>query len=188
MSVPARRATRARSIRAALAAMAACALPVHATVLYKSIGPNGVIQFSDTPPDNGVVIEERIVSPPSDGQAIAGTLDASPLLAFVNPLEIAAADDLAPDEALARANAQVDLAEHALALARASTWTRREGLRLQSWNRARDDEARIAFYERNLQTARANLVALMNRSPIQKTGVRPQFPFPETPGVQVAHR
>jgi hypothetical protein len=142
---------------------AAYGLPADATVLYKSIGPNGVIQFSDTPPESGVVVETRIVDGRSDGAPVVGTMDGLGLFGFENPLELAADNGLALDDALAKANAQVDLAEHALALARSSAWTRREGLRLQTWHRAQGEDARIDFYERNLAAARANLLALLNR-------------------------
>jgi len=129
----------ARPFRLSIAlfvASAACGLPADATVLYKSIGPNGVVQFSDTRPETGVVVEERIVSAASDGAPILGTADGVSLFGFENPLELAADNGLELDDALAKANAQVDLAEHALALARASAWTRQEGLRLQTWHRA----------------------------------------------------
>jgi hypothetical protein len=138
-------------------------LTAQATVLYKSIGPNGVIQFSDTPPETGVVVEERIVDASSDGAPTMGVIDGLPLPGFENPLELAADNGLALDDALAQANAQVDLAEHALALARSSSWTRHEGLRLQGSQRTQSDAARVAFYERNLESARANLLALLNR-------------------------
>jgi hypothetical protein len=153
-------------IACALLAGAACAWPAGATVLYKSIGPNGVIQFSDTRPETGVVVEERIVDASSDGAPIVGTMDGLSLFGFENPLELAADNGLELEGDLAKANAQVDLAEHALALARASAWTRHEGLRLQSWHRAQGDAQRIAFYERNLETARANLLALMKEGRI----------------------
>jgi len=154
-----------RLFLALLAAMLAGVAPSSgATVLYKSIGPHGVVQFSDTPPEQGsAVVEIRIVSDAApSGEAIAGP-DGLPLLAFANPLELGA-DGVPPDEALARANAQVDLAEHQLALARNDTWERWEGLRLVSSHRSPADDERIAFYERNLAAARANLLAAMRSS------------------------
>lgn len=163
--------------RVAIMALAACALwapAASATVLYKSIGPHGVVQFSDTPPEQGVVIEERIVGSGSDGQPIAVTGDGS--LAFQNPLEISAeGSDPGPD--LARANQQVDLAEHALALARSSTWTRREGLSLSTPRRAAEDNARIAHYEQSLRAARAQLLDLLNRGQARFAGERNGAPL-----------
>ena len=161
MPAPSRHAS-SFAFRLALAVLGAWALPSQATVLYKSIGPNGVIQFSDTPPENGVVVEERIVDAPSDGGPVVVAPDGMPLLAFENPLE-PTDDGLGMDEALAAANQQVDLAEHALALARGSHWTRHEGLRLHNARPTPTDAARIAFYERNLRAARANLLAAMKR-------------------------
>jgi hypothetical protein len=162
------------SLRAALA-FAACALAATsagAVTLYKSIAPNGVIQFSDTPPENGVVVEERIVDPGGAGQPIAG----GATLAFANPLEAVEAG-VPLDDALAKANAQVDLAEHQLALARDSAWTRREGLRLRTAHRTRADDERVAFYERNLKVARARLVELLHQA--QKMGTVPVFSLAE---------
>jgi hypothetical protein len=156
-------------------AFAACALAAPsagATTLYKSIAPNGVIQFSDTPPENGVVVEERRVDGGGDGQPIVG----NPVLAFENPLE-ATGTGIPLDDALARANAQVDLAEHQLALARGSAWTPREGLRLASPRRARTDDERIAFYEGNLKIARAHLLELLQEA--QAAGMVPIFSLAE---------
>ncbi|HSN19421.1 MAG TPA: DUF4124 domain-containing protein [Usitatibacter sp.] len=152
----------ARFVLPALA-LALAAQGAGATVLYKSIGPKGVIQFSDTPPEQGVIVEERVVSDaPRDGRPIVGVQGYAPMLAFENPLENVAGGD-AFDEALARANERVDLAEHQLALARNDTWSPREGLRLSSAHRTPADDERIAFYRRNLAAARANLLALLER-------------------------
>jgi len=158
------------SLRAALA-FAACALAAtsaSAVTLYKSIASNGVIQFSDTPPENAVVVEERHVDTSGGGQTSAGNAT----LAFANPLEAVGAG-VPLDDALAKANAQVDLAEHQLALARDSAWTRREGLHLRPAHRTRADDERVAFYERNLKVARAHLVELLQEA--QKMGTVPVF-------------
>ena len=166
---------RHRPVRFAHAALAACALaasPAWATVLYKSITASGVVQFSDTPPENAVIVEQRPVGEPSNGQPVFG-IAGLPSLAFANPLE-AVAEGAVPDEALAQANAKVDLAEHALALARNSARTRREGLRLHSGERTSADRDRIAFYERNLKLARAHLLELM-----KKMGTVPFFSLAE---------
>jgi hypothetical protein len=164
--------------RALALAIAACTLvpaAASATTLYKSIGPNGVVQFSDTPPENGVVVEERIVGDAGSlGQAVPGAAGAP--LAFANPLEAIAAG-VPLDEALARANAQVDLAEHQLALARGSAWTRREGLRLDAPRRKPTDAERVAFYERNLGIARAHLLELLREA--RKMGTVPFFSLAE---------
>ena len=157
-------ARRARFAAAALfgAAMAIAAGNAGATILYKSVSANGVIQFSDTPPENARVVEMRpIAGPPAAGSAFAS--GGSGLLeAFENPLQTVA-DGTENDAALARANAQVDLAEHALALARRDLWHQLEGLRLDGGARSRTDGERIEFYRKNLAAARANLVAVLRQ-------------------------
>jgi hypothetical protein len=133
-----------------------------ATILYKSVAANGVIQFSDTPPENARVVEVRpIVNAP----AAAGGFSSggSGLLeAFENPLQTVA-DGTENDAPLARANAQVDLAEHALALARRNLWRQLEGLRLEGGERSRTDQERIEFYRKNLAAARSNLMAALRQ-------------------------
>jgi hypothetical protein len=65
------------------------------------------------------------------------------------------------DESIARANAQVDLAEHALALARRSMWSELEGLRLTSHRATASDVERVEFYKRGVVAARQNLLEVM---------------------------
>ncbi|HEX3098270.1 MAG TPA: DUF4124 domain-containing protein [Usitatibacter sp.] len=144
------------------AALTLAAGDAAATVLYKSVSTSGVVQFSDTPPENARVVEVRpIADPPRAGSAFAsggsGLLDA-----FENPLQTVA-DGSENDAALARANAQVDLAEHALALARRDLWRQLEGLRLEAGERSRTDEERLEFYRKNLAAARSNLVAALRQ-------------------------
>jgi len=134
----------------------------NAAILYKSIGPNGVIQFSDVPPENGVIVEQRAVADPSRAGDAFGNPAATPADAFENPLQTVA-DGSEFDTLLARANAQVDLAEHALALARRSMWRELSGLHLESDARSRTDEERIDFYRKNLKIARANLIDTLRR-------------------------
>ncbi len=153
------RLARAAAAGVALAWLAPCA---SAAILYKSIGPNGVVQFSDVPPEHGVIVEERFVPEPPGIGAAAADEGQDPLEALENPLQ-SLADDGASDPALAHANAQVDLAEHALALARGSKAARREGLRLQVAARDPSQEARVRFYERDLAAARANLLEALKR-------------------------
>lgn len=142
------------------AAIALAAGGAQATVLYKSIAANGVIQFSDTPPENARIVEQRSVADPRRGEGFAS--GGSGLVeAFENPLQTVA--DGGSDGPLARANAQVDLAEHALALARRDLWRQIEGLRLRGVERSRTDEERIAFYRKNLAAARSNLMAALRQ-------------------------
>ncbi len=67
------------------------------------------------------------------------------------------------DEEIARANAQVDLAEHALALARGTSSSAREAMQLTGKPRTTTDSQRIAFYERNLYTARRTLLQALSQ-------------------------
>jgi hypothetical protein len=122
---------------------------VHAGVLYKSIGPNGVIQFSDTPPGNGMIVEERTIGSTPAAPATAG----SPLATLD--------DGNADDAELARANEKVDLAEHALALARRALDGDSVRMRLASQTRTPADDDRIAFFEKDLTIARHNLLEML---------------------------
>lgn len=143
---------------AAIASWAGDAAP---TVLYKSVSVNGVIQFSDTPPENARVVEIRpIADAPRAGSFASGAR--ALIEAFENPLQTVA-DGTEKDATLARANAQVDLAEHALALARRDLWRQLEGLRLGGGERSRTDQDRIEFYRKNLASARSNLMAALRQ-------------------------
>jgi hypothetical protein len=104
-----------------------------------------VIQFSDTPPDDKSVLLERRPGGPPKVTNVLQSPDA--------------------DEAIARANAQVDLAEHALALARRSMWSELEGLRLTTLRASATDVERVEYYKRGVVVARQNLMeALRMRS------------------------
>lgn len=132
----------------ALSAAAALASPLQAGMLYKSVGPNGTIMFSDVPPPGDArILEQRSVSSGAEGSvAPAGVgLDLATQL-------------IDSDAALARANSQVDMAEHALALARRNVWAPGDGLKLASRRASRSDEERIEFYKRNVLAARQSLM------------------------------
>src|SRR5260221_14380751 len=91
---------------AALLCCAALTAPASAAVLYKSVGPNGVLQFSDLPPEQGQAVERiRIPDAAPSGATVTVAIDAG------TPRE----DPAETDAAVARASAQLDLAEHALA-------------------------------------------------------------------------
>jgi uncharacterized protein DUF4124 len=173
-------APRARARLAALLALALLAAPAHAGMLYKSIGPNGVVQFSDTPPANGVVVEQRptgivAAAAPALGATSALYPSAGPAS---NPL-VALGDGSGDDEALARANAQVDLAEHALALARRALDADSARLRLKEAARAHTDDDRIAFYEHDLKLARNNLIEMLKarRATLAAAAAEPGAPI-----------
>lgn len=136
-------------IAALLAALAAS--PAGAAMLYKSVGPNGTIMFSDVPPPaDARIVEQRPIGAagsPATGTSRSGFQDISQLIDS--------------DAALARANAQVDLAEHSLAEARRGIWSPRDGLNLAGRALNRGDVERIEYYKRGVVAARQNLMELL---------------------------
>ncbi len=141
---------------AAAFAVALAVTPSFGTVLYKSIGANGVVQFSDVPPENARIVEQRMLPDASTPRGSA--------LAPLDALALGAPPLADPtDEEIARANAQVDLAEHALALARGTSSSAREAMQLTGKPRTTTDSQRIAFYERNLYTARRTLLQALSQ-------------------------
>lgn len=139
-----------RRIAIALA-ISLAALPVGAATLYKSIGPNGVVQFSDVPPDDPAkILDQRAI------ESLTSATAAPHPTAVVN-----AAHSLDADAAVARANEQVDLAEHALALARRSMWSELEGLKMAPRRASTTDVGRVEFYKRGVLVARQNLLEIL---------------------------
>jgi transposase len=139
----------------ALASIVACLAPslAGATVLYKSVDANGTIMFSDVPPDkSATILETRQIRPRADPAA-----QAAQAAAGLQVIE----QSIDYEGALARANADVDQAEHALALARREFLSPREGLRLATTRMSQQDEARIEFLKRNVHSARRHLLALL---------------------------
>ena len=135
----------------ALSAAAALVSPAHADMLYKSIGANGTIMFSNLPPaDDARILEQRPLSP-GDGRS------GGPAATGID----FAAQFTDSDAALARANALFDLAEHSLALARRNIWAPGDGLKLASRQASRTDDGRIEFYKRNVLAARHSLMELL---------------------------
>ncbi|HUP96895.1 MAG TPA: DUF4124 domain-containing protein [Usitatibacter sp.] len=130
--------------------VAALALPAHGAMLYKSVGANGTIMFSDVPPPaDARLVEQRAIS--SLGSVASA---ASGMLTSVTEL-------IDADAAVARASAQVDLAEHALAAARRETWSPREGLQLSARRLTISDHERLEFFKRNVLAARQSLMELL---------------------------
>ena len=111
----------------------ALSLPASAGGIYKSVGADGAILFSDTPP--GI---------PS--QALAES-----------------------EGLVARANAQIDLAEHALALARQGLASPHDGLRFVAARMTQSDGERVAFYMKDVRIACRQLMDLLRdrQSPLQ---------------------
>jgi hypothetical protein len=117
-----------------------------AAVLYKSISPTGVIEFSDQPPtDHSQVVESRTI----------GARDASVSAAASEAND---GQPLYEDGALTRANAQLDLAEHALAEALRAIGSPLQGMRLSAARPSSADAQRIDFFRRNVTLARQNLM------------------------------
>lgn len=141
-----------RSI-AAVVLLPALALPVHAGMLYKAVDANGTILFSDVPPPDGArLVEQRVIA--------SGPPD-SPVLPL-EPATLGEAFELVDyDAEFARANARVDQAEHALALARRPVWSPRDGLDLTPTRMSRTDGERVEFFKRDLEAARQGLIELL---------------------------
>jgi hypothetical protein len=131
------------------------AFPASAGGLCRSVDADGAILFSDMPPPS----DARIVAQGRANETI-GVATAPGMPCY----ELAESDG-----AVARANAQVDLAEHALALARQALWSPRDGLRLVAARMTQGDEERVAFYKKGVQVARQQLMDLLRerQAPMQ---------------------
>ncbi len=122
----------------------------HANILYKSVGPNGVVMFSDKPPEGSGRVE--VISMASSNNASSANAGAGVATPVARLDELVSSDD-----ALARANARVDQAEAALAQARRGLWSPRDGLQLVSHggnSNARDVES----FKRDVLLARQTLL------------------------------
>ena len=135
-----------RALGALLAA--SIAAPASAAVLYRSVSPEGTVQFSDIPPEKAQRVE-RLEYPDSGGRA--------PAIASGASREEQLRD---MDGAVARASAQVDLAEHALALARRPLWGD-DPLRFGGARRTRADIERVEFYQKGVRIARQTLTDVL---------------------------
>ena len=123
-----------------------------ASMLYKSIGPNGTVMFSDIPPGPEARIVEQREIRPSTGWSASGPANGFDL----------AEQLIDSDAVLARANAQLDQAERALAEARRVTFAPREGLKMISTARPTlADEERIENCKRGVKVARQQLMELL---------------------------
>jgi hypothetical protein len=135
---------------AAVALLASLTGPAPASVLYKSVSPSGVIEFSDIPPGNDR-IAERIVMPGSDSSSGA------PSIAMGSWSE----DKMREmDDSIQRASALVDMAEHEFAVARRFIWTLPD-LRLKAATITRSDIERVEFYKRSVLAARQVLMEVL---------------------------
>ncbi len=124
--------------------------PAPAGMLYKSVGANGTIIFSDTPPASGARLIEQKHMTASGSVAPAPRTGAS-LLESSSEF----------DAAIARANAQVDAAEHAVAVARQGLWSPGDGLRLTSVRMSSEAAARVEYCKQGVIIARQMLLDVM---------------------------
>jgi len=134
----------------------AAALGAHAAVLYKSVSPQGVIEFSDLPPDKNRVVDRIALKDD-------GLIASAPPEIVGKPANDPVLDN---DGAAARAAAQLDLAEHALALARQPFAATGDPLRIAAKRPAHGDVERIEFFKRGVINARQNLMETLKRSRI----------------------
>jgi hypothetical protein len=134
--------------------IAALAAPAGANTLYKSIDPNGTVTFSDMPPPPGSqLVEQRPIGSPGYAAESAALAPSAGLEEAFQMLDY--------DKALREANERVDLAEHALALARSGiAATPRPGLNAVGGPVGADAE-RIEFHKRDLRAARIALAELL---------------------------
>ena len=120
----------------------------HANILYKSVSPNGVVMFSDSPPEGAGRVE--VIT-------MAGTSGNAPAIG-ASRMPVSRLDELvSSDDALARANARVDQAEAALAQARRGLWSPRDGLQLVSHN-GNSSAREVDSFKRDVLLARQNLL------------------------------
>lgn len=147
-----------------------------ASVLYKSVSANGVVTFSDTPPDNAQRVERIPMafqgSPATGAYSSPGSSAAgAPIYGNSAPVAVARFDELKTmDVAVSDANARVDHAENALAAARRGTWSPHDGLRLAGARATVDDVARVEAIKRDVLLARQTLLeTLRSRNSVTPT-------------------
>lgn len=125
-------------------------VPTSAATLYKSVGTDGTITFSDMPPAAGTRILAQREMPEA---GVTSRSVAKPTVGIAVPLDY--------DAEIAHANGEVDFAERALAQARQGFTSRTEGLRLVSLRMSASDEQRVEQLKRGVTLARQNLLQLM---------------------------
>jgi hypothetical protein len=141
------------------ALFAAVATLAQAGDLYKSIDRDGRVIFSDAPVEGAMAVLRIGLSDsakPVEAERLARTL---------------ALSDSA-DEAVAAANEKVDLAEHALALARSSL-LEDNPLSLERPRIDRAGRQQLEFFKRDLLAARRNLMRALR----QRETLAPARPF-----------
>ena len=140
--------TRSRLIAIALASL--LTWPASAGSLYKFVDSGGAIVFTDVPPPSDAR-DARTVAQATTDEATGVTKSAGTPHYEITEV----------DEAVARANARIDLAEHNLAVARQGLWSPRDGLSLVAGRRTASDWSRVQFYKDAVQVARQQLMDLL---------------------------
>ena len=141
---------------ALLLAGAALAMPSAAAVLYKTVDEKGVVMFSDLPPAPGADAKRLVV--PDASSATPGAIRSADAIA---PQTLTEERIRGSDEAVQRASLQVDLAEHALAVARRPLWDPADLMKLEGPRMSRTDQERISYYRKNLKVAQSQLSDLL---------------------------
>jgi len=141
-----------KSLAVCAAALAFAATTAPAAVLYKSVAANGTVEFSDLAPEKGRNVE-RIRIPDASSSEAPAALAAGPS----RDAQLRETDD-----AVARASAQLDLAEHALAEARRHVANDFNPLHMVVQKpMSREDQDRLALYKKDVLLARAQLLEVL---------------------------
>ena len=141
---------------AALMLLALAAMPAGAAVLYKSVDAKGVIQFSDLPPPPGV--DAKAIAVPESSSAVPGASREAPALAAAPLIEEQIRTN---DAAVQSASVKVDLAEHALAVARRPLWEVADPMKLTGPKMTRTDRDRLDYYRKDLKIAQQQLADVL---------------------------
>ena len=144
-------------VRATILVACAAFLPsASAAVLYKSVDEKGVVTFSDLPPTPGA--DARRIMIPDESSSMPGVLHSADATA---PEVLTEERIRTSDEAVQKASLQVDMAEHALAVARRPLWEPVDLMKLEEPRMTRADHDRLSYYRKNLKVAQTQLSDLM---------------------------
>jgi Domain of unknown function (DUF4124) len=135
----------------------AAALPAGAAVLYKSVDAKGIVTFSDLPPPPG--IDAKAIAVPESSSATPGASRDADVTASAPP--VLREEQIMNDEVVQRAAAKVDLAEHALAMARRPVWEVADPMKLTGPRFTRADRERIDYYRKDLKIAQQQLADVL---------------------------
>jgi hypothetical protein len=141
---------------ALLMACATFATSSGAAVLYKTVDEKGVIMFSDLPPTPGADAKRIVV--PEASSAVPGAVHS----ADANAAQALTEERIrSSDESVQRASLQIDMAEHALAVARRPLWDPSDLMKLDPPRMSAGDRDRLAYYRKDLKVAQSQLSDLL---------------------------